>query len=192
MTSRARRPALVALAAIAVVIVIAGWAVPTFAGRVFVDVAARVVPLADGAAPNKSITLADGTRVGATRLRIGLDVTNHYPLPVLIEFHGASYEASLFARDGGASGPVWRATDDDPELEQSDESPDGATRARVISIPPGTTTFLSAEDGMTLDPGSIGVLDPGFFTLRIAAFGMEGSPQLLSIVDETGAAALYH
>ncbi len=189
MTSRTRRTALVALAAVAFVIVIAGWAVPTFAGRMFVEVAARVVPLGGGAASNKAVVLADGTNAAVSRLGIGLDVTNHYPMPVLIEFYGASYGASLRARGGGASGPVWQATGDDPVLEQSDESPDGGTSARVVRIPPGTTSFLSAEEGMILDPGSIVAVEPGFFILRVVAFGIQGPQQMLSIVDEAGSAS---
>jgi hypothetical protein len=45
---------------------------------------------------------------------------------------------------------------------------------------------------MALDPGSIQVVDPGVFTLRFVAFGIEGPPQLLSIVDEAGSASALH
>jgi hypothetical protein len=188
MTSRTRRFALASLAVVALTVGLVGWAVPTFAGRLFVEIAPHVVPLGGGSASNKAVILADGTSASASRLGIGLDVTNHYPWPVLIGFHGASFQASLYRRDEGASGPVWLATAEDPEIEQSDESPDGASSARVISIPPGTTTFLSAVDGMTLDPSSIGV-DPGIYHFRVAAFGIEGPTQLLSIVDGTGSAS---
>jgi hypothetical protein len=189
MISRPRRFALASLVVVTLIVVLVGWAVPTFAGRVFVEIAPRIVPLGGGNAPNRAVILANGTSVSASRLGIGLDVTNRYPWPVLIGFQGASFQASLYRRDDGASGPVWLATADDPEIEQSDESPDGASSARVISIPPGTTTFLSAVDGMTLDPSSI-VVEPGIYHLRVTAFGIEGPTQMITIVDETGSASV--
>ena len=89
--TRARRRALVALAIGAAIVIALAWAVPSAAGRFFVDVAARVGPATgNSTTTDRSIVLPDGSASTTTELRIEVEVTNHYPLPVVVEFRACS------------------------------------------------------------------------------------------------------
>ncbi|HEY8437087.1 MAG TPA: hypothetical protein VIK65_00615 [Candidatus Limnocylindrales bacterium] len=158
------------------------WAVPSFGARLFVDVAARVTPVAGGGVTNRSVVLADGSVASSSRLRIEVAVTNHYPIPVVVEFGGSAIHAELVARDRPGEPPVWRSTGDDPSLESGDDSPDAGT-SRVVVVQPGTTTLPSAAAGMILDASSAAAIPAGIYALRVSAFGVDASPALLSIVD---------
>jgi hypothetical protein len=160
---------------------IAGWAIPTFAGRAFVEVSARIVPVAAGSVRGPSIVLPDGSTVDSGRLQIDIEIINRYPLPVLIEFHGAAFRATLTNSDSGSAAPVWKVSVEDPTLEQADESPSGDL-SRVVLISPGTTEVATGTSGMTLDLAAVAPVAPGRYSLRVTAYGIGGSPQPIAIV----------
>jgi hypothetical protein len=184
--TRARRRALVALAIGAAIVIALAWAVPSAAGRFFVDVAARVAPAAGSpTTTDRSIVLPDGSASTATELRIEVQVTNHYPLPVVVEFRGSAIHASLVARDRPGAQPVWHNSTDDPTLESGDDSPDNAT-SRVAVLQPGVTVLPSDAARLILDVGSTAAVPAGIYALQVSAFGIAGSPVLVSIVDGAG------
>jgi hypothetical protein len=162
-------------------VVVIAWAAPTFAGRSFVEVSGRVVPLAAQSASGRSIVLPDGSTATSGQARIEIAITNRYPLPVTLDFDGSAFAAGLMIRDATAGTPVWEASADDPQLEQADESPDGGTSRRVVRIAPGTT--LVTPDGLALDVAGTHVVAPGTYALHISAYGVGGSPLLLTVVD---------
>ena len=178
-----RRRALVGLALVVAVVASVLWAIPSFAGRVFVDVAARVGPVTGAAAgaTGRSVVLPDGSVSASPRLRVEVAVTNRYPMPVVLEFRGSAIHAQLVARDGPAGLAPWRASGDDPSLETGDDSPDAGS-ARVVVVQPGTTTLPSSEAEITLDAGSTDIA-AGIYALHVSAFGLDASPALISIVD---------
>lgn len=181
MTARRRR-VLIALALAVAVVGTLVWAVPSFGARLFVEVAARVTPVPGSTATDRSVVLADGSVASSSRLRIEVAVTNHYPIPVVVEFGGSAIHVQLVARDRPGDPPVWRSAGDDPSLETGDDSPDGGS-SRVVVVQPGTTTFPSAAAEMILDATSAATIPAGIYALHVSAFGVDASPALLSIVD---------
>jgi hypothetical protein len=182
--SRARRRAIIALGIGGLLVVALAWAIPSLGGRLLVDVAVRVSPIArDVATGGRSIVLPDGSPSAATRLRIQVALTNRYPLPVVVEFHGSAIHANLRSRDRPAEPPAWRDAADDPSLESGDDSPDAGT-SRVTVVQPGTTILPAAPAAdLILDAGVGTNIAPGIYVLRVSAFGIEATPVLLSIVD---------
>ncbi len=185
MTDRARRRFIAAAVSVAIALVVVVWAVPTFGGRAFVEVRARVVPIAAEPVNGREIVLPDGSIAPTGRLRIEVEIVNRYALPVLIDFRGRAVRAALVDRDATGGNPVWQGFEDDPALEQVDESPDGSGAARVILLAPGTTPLPVADPGLTLDLGAT-TIDPGIYSLRVSAYGIDASPQLLSITATAG------
>lgn len=181
MTQRFRRRLVGAFLVFALAVVIAGWAIPTFAGRAFVEVTARIVPVATNSVGGPSIVLPDGSSVDSGRLQIDIEITNRYPLPVLIDFHGSAFRATLTNPDTRGAAPIWHVSVEDPTLEQADESPSGDL-TRVVLISPGTSTLSTGASGMTLDLAAIAPAAPGRYSLRVTAYGIAGSPQPLAIV----------
>ena len=181
MTQRVRRRFIGGILIVALAIVIAGWALPTFAGRAFVEVTARIVPVATNSVNGPSIVLPDGSSVDSWRLQIDIEITNRYPLPVLIEFHGSAFRATLTNPDTRGAAPIWRVSVEDPTLEQADESPSGDL-SRVVLISPGTSQVSTGTSGMTLDLAAIAPIAPGRYSLRVTAYGIAGAPQPLAIV----------
>jgi len=166
---------------IAVAVILGGWAVPTFAGRYVVNVTGRIVAVPDRLASGRAIVLPDGSLASSGRARVDIEITNHYPLPVMLDFHGSAFQAGLMSRDETGGQPVWQTSADDPLLEQADDSPDGGGSSRVIRIQPGTTTVTA--DGLALDLAKGSTAAPGIYSLQISAYGIAGAPLLLSIVD---------
>jgi hypothetical protein len=177
-----RRRVLIALAVAIAVVATLVWAVPSFGARLFVDVATRVSPAADGVASGRSVVLADGSVASSARLRIEVTITNHYPIPVVVEFRGSAIHAQLVARDRPGERPVWRSAGDDPSLESGDDSPDAGT-SRVVVVQPGTTMLPSAAAEMVLDASTAATIPAGIYSLQVSAFGVNATPALLSIVD---------
>jgi hypothetical protein len=181
VTDRARRRVIGGILIVALAIVIAGWAIPTFAGRAFVEVTARIVPVATNSINGPSIVLPDGSSVDSGRLQIDIEITNRYPLPVLIDFHGSAFRATLTNPDTRGAAPIWHASAEDPTIEQTDESPSGDL-TRVVLISPGTSRLSTGTEGMTIDLAAIAPVAPGRYSLRVTAYGIAGSPQPLAIV----------
>jgi hypothetical protein len=181
VTQRFRRRLVGTFLIVALAVVIAGWAIPTFAGRAFVEVTARIVPVATNSVGGPSIVLPDGSSVDSGRLQIDIEITNRYPLPVLIDFHGSAFRATLTNPDTPGAAPIWHMSVEDPTLEQADESPSGDL-SRVVLISPGTSRLSTGASGMTLDLAAIAPAAPGRYSLRVTAYGIAGSPQPLAIV----------
>ena len=183
MTQRVRRRLAGAILIVALAIVIAGWAIPTFAGRAFIEVTARIVPVATNSVNGPSIVLPDGSSVDSGRLQIDIEITNRYPLPVLIDFHGSAFRATLTNPDNRGASPIWHVSVEDPTLEQADESPSGDL-SRVVLISPGTSQVSMGTSGMTFDLAAIAPVAPGRYSLRVTAYGIAGAPQPLAIVAD--------
>lgn len=184
MWSRVRGRPGAAIVAIGIAVVVGAWVIPTFAGRALVEVRARIIPVTGEPLKGASIVLPDGTLAASDRLRVEIEIINHYPLAVVVDFRGAAFRARLTGRDASNRNPVWSASVDDPLLEQADESPGGDTSSRVISVAPGTTLLSLAGAVMTLDLATVPVVAPGIYSLDVSAYGIAGSPQLLSIVAD--------
>jgi len=174
-----------AIVGAAIAIILGAWAIPTFAGRAFIEVNARIVPFGSGPVQGRSVVLPDGSTADGAYLRVDIEVTNHYPLPVLVDFHGSAFQAGLIDRAAPGGRPVWQVSADDPLLEQTDDSPDGGTSARVIRLAPGTTVVT--QDGIALDLSATTAVGPGIYALQVSAYGIVGAPQLVSILDAAGA-----
>ncbi len=170
------------------ILVVALWGLPTFAGPAFVTVEPTIVAVPGPSRSSRAVILPDGTEIHAGRLEIALEITNRYPLPVLIQFHGPAFRARLVDRAMIDGVPVWKATAEDPELERGDDSPDGGSgSARVIRIAPGITRLAAADVGMGLDLTPTLGAHSGIFTVQVVAYGIAGAPLLVSIGDATAA-----
>jgi hypothetical protein len=172
-----------AVVALGVAVILGAWAIPTFAGRSLVEVTSRIAVLGDQPVPGRTIVLPDGSAAPSGRLRVEILITNHYPLPVMVDFGGSAFWAGLVDRSGGPGAPAWQASAEDSLLEQADESPDGTGSSRVIRLDPGTTIVSAAE--LTLDVAATPAVALGIYALQISAYGIAGTPQLLSIVDQS-------
>jgi hypothetical protein len=175
-----RRRVLVALAVVVAVVGAAVWAIPSFGGRLFVDVAARVGP-AGADAGGRSVVLPDGSVSPSPRLRVEVAITNRYPMPVVLEFRGSAIHAKLVARDRPDEAAPWQSSGDDPSLETGDDSPDTSS-ARVVVVQPGTTTLPSSAAPITFDAASTDIA-AGIYALHVSAFGLDAAPALISIID---------
>ena len=175
------------LGLIALTTILGVWAIPTFGGRAFVEVRARIVPITIETGRERAVVLPDGTTARSSGLRIDIAVINHYPLPVLIDFRGSAFQAKLLDRSLDGGSPIWLGSGDDGQLEQLDESPDGDSSARVITLAPGTTSLTTTDAGMTLVFASDQVVAPGIYALQVSAYGVAGSAQVLSIAEGGGA-----
>jgi ferric-dicitrate binding protein FerR (iron transport regulator) len=179
---RRRAIALLAVVAAAVVLLVA-WAVPTFIGGAFVSVRAIVVPVT-GTGSGSGIKLADGSTVTSGRVRIDLQITNLYPLPVVVSFQGPAFEAQLRTAGQAAAATAWRTTAEDQQLEQDQDSPDGVSSARVALVEPGTRTVSMTSPGATLDLSlAPGVVTPESYWLATSAYGIAAPAQPLATVS---------
>lgn len=184
MSRRRRVIALLAVAAGALVLLVV-WAVPTFVGGAFVSVRAIVVPVT-GTGSGSSIKLVDGSTVTSGRVRIDLQITNLYPLPVVVSFQGPAFEAEL--RPAGqvtaTTATAWRFTAEDQQLEQDQDSPDGVSSARVALVEPGTRTVSMTSPEATLDLSlAPGVVTPESYWLATSAYGIAAPAQPLETVS---------
>jgi len=179
-----RRRVAVALVAVGVgALLVVGWAVPNAAGRLFVSVATRL-EVVGGKEGEKELVLPDGTKAPPGELRIVAVITNHYPLPVVIEFRGSAIEASLVDRDVSKPARLWRGSASDPALERGDDSPDPGP-GRVVMLQPGTTIFPATPDNiLAVDAGTVSELEPGIYGLRVSAYGVSAGVALISVIEE--------
>jgi len=183
VSRRRRAIALLAVAAAAVVLLVV-WAVPTFVGGAFVSVRAVVVPVT-GTGSGSGIKLVDGSTVTSGRVRIDLQITNLYPLPVVVSFQGPAFEAQLrlAGQATATAAAAWRTTAEDQQLEQDQDSPDGPSSARVALVEPGTRTVSMTSPEATLDLSSApGVVTPETYWLSTSAYGIAAPAQPLATV----------
>jgi hypothetical protein len=185
VSRRRRAIALLAVAAAAVVLLVV-WAVPTFVGGAFVSVRAILVPVS-GTGSGSGIKLVDGSTVTSGRVRIDLQITNLYPLPVLVSFQGPAFEAQLRPAGQAAAATAaaaWRATAEDQQLEQDQDSPDGVASARVALVEPGTRTMSMTSPEATLDLSlAPGVVTPQSYWLATSAYGIAAPAEPLVTVS---------
>lgn len=170
-----------------------GWATPNIAGGAFVSVRSVVVPLAEAsaaAAGRSGLGLADGAAAPSGRVRIDIEITNRYPLPVVVTFQGPAFDARLTAPSsaGPASGPsiAWHASADDPELEQDVDSPAGGDASRVVRVQPGTRV-VSMTSTATMDLSELPAgATPGTYSLAVTAYGIAAPEQAVTLVATAG------
>jgi hypothetical protein len=160
------------------------WALPTFVGGAFVSVRVVVVPVT-GTGSSSGIKLIDGSTVTSGRVRIDLQITNLYPLPVVVSFQGPAFEAQL--RPAGqataTAAAAWRTTAEDQQLEQDQDSPDGVSSARVALVEPGTRTVSMTSPEATLDLSRApGVVTPETYWLATSAYGIAAPVEPLATV----------
>ena len=182
MTPRRASLAVVAVAAGSGLLL--GWALPSAAGRLFVEVQSHVEPVGGPASGGRSVILPDGTSAAPDRLRVVAVITNRYPLPVTLVFRGSAIEATLVHRGTTGGDAVWRTSADDPALESGDDSPDPGPD-RVVVIQPGTTILPSDPGALVVERPAIDALEPGIYTLRVSAFGIAAGPTLISVIDQS-------
>lgn len=174
-------------------VVIVGWATPNIAGDAFVSVRAVVVPLpgaSAAAAGGSGLGLADGAAAPSDRVRIDIEITNRYPLPVVVTFQGPAFDARLWppSSTGLASAPsvAWHASADDPELEQDVDSPAGGDANRVVRVQPGTRV-VSMTSAATVDLSDLPAgATPGTYSLAVSAYGIAAPEQAVTVVATPG------
>jgi hypothetical protein len=180
--TRRRRAALALVAVLVGAVVVVGWALPNAAGRLFVSVATRI-DVVGGTTGEKELVLPDGTKAPPGEIRIVAVITNHYPLPVVVEFRGSAIEASLVDRDVSKPTPLWRGSASDPAIESGDDSPDPGP-GRVVVLQPGTTLFPTTPDvSVAVDAGTVAELEPGIYGLRVSAYGVQAGTALISVIE---------
>ena len=169
-----------------------GWATPNIAGGTFVSVRSVVVPLPDAsaaAAGRSGLGLADGAAAPSGRVRIDIEITNRYPLPVVVTFQGPAFDARLRAPSstGLASAPsvAWHASADDPELEQDVDSPAGGDANRVVLVQPGTRV-VSMTSAVTVDLSDLPAATPGTYSLAVSAYGIAAPDQAVTLIATAG------
>jgi hypothetical protein len=181
--TRRRRAVLAVVAVVVGVVVLVGWGLPNVAGRAFVSVTTRV-DVVGGTEGEKELVLPDGTKAPPGALHIVAAITNHYPLPVVVEFRGSAIEASLVDRDVSKPAPMWRGSASDPAIESGDDSPDPGP-GRVVVLQPGTTLFpATADNALVVDGGVVAELEPGIYGLRVSAYGVSAPVALISVIEE--------
>jgi hypothetical protein len=181
--TRRRRAALALIAIVVGAVIVFGWALPNAAGRLFVSVSTRL-EVVGGKAGEKELVLPDGSKAPPGEVRIVAVITNHYPLPVVVEFRGAAIEASLLDRNVTNAARLWRGSASDPALESGDDSPDPGP-GRVVVLQPGTTMFPATPDNvLAIDAAIVGELEPGIYGLRLSAYGISAGVALISVIEE--------
>lgn len=180
--TRRRRGALALVALVAGLLLLVVWGLPNVAGRRFVSVTTRVA-VVGGTQGDKELILPDGSKAPPGELRIVAEITNHYPLPVVVAFRGSAIEASLVDRNVSKPPPIWRGSASDPAIESGDDSPDPGP-GRVVVIQPGTTLFpATPEAALVVDAAKVAELEPGIYGLRVSAYGVSASPALISVIE---------
>ncbi len=184
-----RRSAVLRTAGLAVVAVLAvafvgAWALPNVAGSAFVSVRPIAVLIPDSSGP--AVSVAGGSPVHASGLRVGVEVVNGYPLPVVLGSGQTTFHAALYRRDaGGGLTAVWISAADDPALEQVSDSPDmGAgglpvNRAAVVATGRSSHRIASASDAFRQMASGAA---KGVYYLGVWAYGMTATP-LPIVVD---------
>jgi len=160
------------------------WAIPTFAGTAFVSLRTVVVALPDASNRSLAVTLPDGTPAASGRLRIDVEVTNRYPLPVLVTFRGPAFHAALRSTATSGAAPTWQTTAGDPELEQVDDSPAGGGGDSAVTVDPGTRRVSLTGDEPSIDL-SAAAIPPGTYTLSVSAYGISAPAAPVAIVAAT-------
>lgn len=174
-------------AAVLGVIAIAGfvavWALPNIGGPFFVRVSALVAPRA--AANGPTLIVADSAPTRASALDIGVEVTNDYPLSVVLGTGRVAFQAAVYRRGaGGQLVRVWETNVDDPILEEGSDSPvGGGSAGGAAVVPTGTSRhdLTGATAGFSLVDSSGAPLAAGVYYLRVWAYGIASKLVPLSL-----------
>ncbi len=201
MTGRnGRRIALAVMVATAVAAFGVFWAVPNMAGTAFVHVRAIAEVRNDGAATAgtggtsttgagaalSSVIIGGSPAVRAAALVVAVEVSNSYPLSVVLGTGPVPFQAAVYRRGSdGKLTRIWQASGYDPTLEEGSDSPmGGSARDGAAVITPGTTrhSITSATAPFSLTDSTGAPLPAGVYYLRVWAYGI-GSPLLPLALD---------
>jgi hypothetical protein len=161
-----------------------GWALPNVAGSMFVSVRAVVTPIAADTGP--TVIVSSGDAIQARALSLDVEVTNGYPLGVVLGTDPIAYVGAIYAHDsGGQLSRVWRSGLGDPAIEEGSDSPvGGGTAGGAIVVPPGSTRHQVAggASAFSLTDAAGAPLPAGVYYVRVWAYGI-ASPLVPFFVD---------
>jgi hypothetical protein len=181
-----RRRAGVALGALALVAVGAGWAVPNLAGSAFVDVRLVAAPVpGKPSASQRHVVLDGGPSALAGAIMLTVRIHGGYPLPVVIRSTDPPLRVELRAQlEDGTSRTVWIVSGSAAELEQGGDSPDGQAAGRAVLIRPGPRDLpIGPAGGIGLQDASGTDLPAGRYVLQAWAFGIPSGGLQLTLLD---------
>jgi hypothetical protein len=148
------------------------WAIPNVAGAAFVEV--RAIVVAHPAAGGHSVTIGNDAPVNADSLSVSVEVTNRYPLTVVLSAGQTAFQATGYRRDAsGKLVQVWRAVADDPALEEGSDSPVGGGQD-AAAVAPGSTRHVVADgsNAFRLADAFGSPLPAGLYYVRVWAYGI--------------------
>lgn len=175
-------PILVAVAVAVVAVVL----LPNVAGSAFVEVRAVARPAETSSSRAATVVVGDGPATRAGRLELEAQVSNRYPLPVVVGFRGPAFRAVIYSRPpDGVLERVWEASLDDAVLEEGSESPAGDSGSRAAAIDPGSTTrpVATGQTAFRWRTHSGAALAPGFYFLRVWAYGIPSGLTPIALTD---------
>jgi len=157
---------------------VAGWALPNIAGPAFVQVRA-IATARTGSGDGATVAIAGQTTVHSGALNVTVELTNLYPLAVVLGASPTAFKAAVYRHDGtGQWTPVWHQGAADPVVEEGSDSPvGGGSAGGAASVPSGITRHPIAN-GSTAFPlvDARGLsISPGVYYLRVWGYGI-GSP----------------
>jgi hypothetical protein len=178
---RGSRPGKLLLAALigaVVVAFVAGWALPNIAGPAFVQVRA-VATVRTGTGDGPTVAIGGQTTMRSGALNVTVELTNLYPLAVVLGASPTAFKAAIYRHDGTTQWTlVWHQGAADPIVEEGSDSPvGGGSAGGAASVPSGITRHQIAN-GSTAFPlvDARGLsISPGVYYLRVWGYGI-GSP----------------
>jgi hypothetical protein len=175
--SRAGRDILIAVGGVLAGAFVAVWALPNMAGPAFLSVRALVATQASASGP--TITIAGLAPVRASALNVGVEVTNAYPLGVVVGVDGVAFQAVVYRREAnGRLSRAWQASLDDPALEEGSDSPVGGGSASAAAVVPSGASrhdLSGSTSGFSLLDAAGKPLAAGVYYLRVWAYGIASS-----------------
>ncbi len=182
---RAFRLALALLGLVAVGAFVGVWVLPNVAGPIFLQVRALAAPRLSTTGP--TISIEGGAPVHASALDVGVEVTNRYPLSVVVGTGAIAYKAAVYRHDaGGQVTRVWQSGVGDPALEEGSNSPAGggsASGAAVVTAGTSRHDITGSATPFALTDSSGQPLPAGVYYLQVWAYGIGSGPVPISIDD---------
>jgi len=175
------------------VVFVAGWALPNIAGPAFVQVRA-IATARTGSGDGATVAIGGQTTTHSGALNVTVELTNLYPLAVVLGASPTAFKAAVYRHDGaGLWTLVWHQGAADPIVEEGSDSPvGGGSAGGAASVPSGITRHQIAT-GSTAFPlvDARGLsISPGVYYLRVWGYGI-GSPLVaLAIGGATDAGAM--
>lgn len=150
------------------------WALPNVAGAAFVQV--KAIATASPAQNGAVVAIGASAPVRAGSIDVAVEVTNGYPLSVVLGTGRTAFQAAVYRRNsGGRLTRVWQAAVNDPTLEEGSNSPmGGAPGGGAAVVPPGATrhALTDATTSFRLTDTSGAPLAAGVYYLRVWAYGL--------------------